>query len=98
METGRVRLKWGHPQARERAVPAAFDVRGVKTGMLYSAEIVGAVAEELRGTRAPLVVDPVMVATVGASLARDDFRDALVARVLPLATLATPKRYAARRL
>ena len=88
----------GEIRAQVRAVLDDFDVRAVKTGMLYSAEIVGAVAEELRGTRAPLVVDPVMVATVGASLERDDFRDALVERLLPLATLVTPNRHEAHRL
>src|SRR3972149_5701825 len=49
-----------------RAVLDVCDVRGAKTGMLYSAEIVGAVAKELDREDFPLVVDPVMVATVGA--------------------------------
>src|SRR3989304_1778146 len=48
-----------------RAVLHDFDVRGAKTGMLYSADIVKTVANELEGTTFPLVVDPVMVATVG---------------------------------
>ena len=81
-----------------RAVLDDFDVRGAKTGMLYSAEIVGAVAKELDREDFPLVVDPVMVATVGASLERDDFRDALVDRLLDRATLVTPNRHEAERL
>lgn len=85
-------------RAQLRAVLDDFDVRGAKTGMLYSAEIVGTVAQELEGTRFPLVVDPVMVATVGARLERDDFRDALVERLLPRADLVTPNRREAERL
>ncbi len=81
-----------------RAVLDDFDVRAAKTGMLYSADIVTAVAEELRGTDLPLVVDPVMVATVGARLERDDFRDALVERLLGRADLVTPNRHEAERL
>lgn len=81
-----------------RAVLRDFDVRGAKTGMLYSAEIVRTVARELRRTSFPLVVDPVMVATVGASLQRDDFRDALVDHLLERATVVTPNRYEAERL
>ncbi len=81
-----------------RAVLSDFDVRGAKTGMLYSADIVRAVAKELDGEDFPLVVDPVMVATVGASLEREDFRDALVGRLLPRATLVTPNRHEAERL
>src|SRR5256886_4536904 len=70
-----------------RAVLGDFDVRAAKTGMLFSAEIVRTVARELRGTTFPLVVDPVMVATVGARLEQDDFGDALVDHLLGLAAL-----------
>ncbi len=85
-------------RAQLRAVLDDFDVRGAKTGMLYSADIVAAVAEELRDTDFPLVVDPVMIATVGARLERDDFRDALVERLLNRADLVTPNRHEAERL
>lgn len=85
-------------RAQLRAVLDDFDVRGAKTGMLYSADIVNAVASELGATDFPLVVDPVMVATVGARLERDDFRDALVECLLPRADLVTPNRREAERL
>jgi hydroxymethylpyrimidine kinase/phosphomethylpyrimidine kinase len=85
-------------RAQLHAVLSDFDVRAAKTGMLYSAEIVRAVANGLRGTKFPLVVDPVMVATVGASLRRADFADALTRHLLPRATLVTPNRYEAERL
>ena len=81
-----------------RAVLADFDVRAAKTGMLYSADIVRAVANGLGGTKFPLVVDPVMVATVGASLERADFTAALTRHLLPRAALVTPNRYEAGRL
>ncbi len=81
-----------------RAVLGDFNVRAAKTGMLYSAEIVRVVARELRGTTFPLVVDPVMVATVGASLEKVDFADALVDRLLGRAALVTPNRFEAERL
>jgi len=85
-------------RAQLRAVLGDFDVRGAKTGMLYSADIVRTVADELEGTAFPLVVDPVMVATVGASLQRSDFAAALSRHLLPKATLVTPNRYEAERL
>jgi hydroxymethylpyrimidine kinase/phosphomethylpyrimidine kinase len=81
-----------------RAVLDDFDVRAAKTGMLYSAEIVRVVARELGHTRFPLVVDPVMIATVGARLERDDFRAALIDRLLDRATLVTPNAHEAERL
>jgi hydroxymethylpyrimidine/phosphomethylpyrimidine kinase len=74
-----------------RAVCEAFPVRAVKTGMLYSAPIIRAVAKAVVANRLPnLVVDPVMVATSGARLLRQDAFDALCRRLLPLARVATP--------
>src|SRR5437660_10204789 len=81
-----------------RAVLDDFDVRAAKTGMLFSAAIVRTVARELRRTSFPLVVDPVMIATVGARLEKDDFQTALVDRLLDRASLLTPNRHEAERL
>jgi hydroxymethylpyrimidine/phosphomethylpyrimidine kinase len=72
---------------------AVFDDIGVdaaKTGMLYSRRIVEAVAGYLAGHRVPLVVDPVMVASSGATLLEDDAVEALVRLLFPLATVVTP--------
>jgi hydroxymethylpyrimidine/phosphomethylpyrimidine kinase len=74
-----------------RTVCAGFPVAAAKTGMLYAADIVGAVARAVRACRIPLlVVDPVMVATSGARLLREDAVAALCRRLLPLATVITP--------
>jgi hydroxymethylpyrimidine/phosphomethylpyrimidine kinase len=73
------------------AVLSAFSVGGIKTGMLFSAEIIAVVANRLAAQpRLPLVVDPVMVATSGARLLRDDACAVLRERLLPLATIVTP--------
>lgn len=68
-----------------------FDVRAVKIGMLGEARVIHAVADAL-AQHAPRVVvlDPVMVATSGARLLADDAVEALVSRLLPLATVVTP--------
>ena len=81
-----------------RSVLGDFEVRAAKTGMLYSADIVRTVARALRGAAFPVVVDPVMVATVGASLEQDDFADTLVDHLLGRAALVTPNRFEAERL
>jgi len=70
---------------------AELPPRAVKTGMLYSADIIRTVAEFFdKGRRPPLVVDPVMVATSGAVLLKPSAIRALKERLLPLATLITP--------
>jgi len=66
----------------------------VKIGMLASAGVIRTVADRLRfhlgGTNPPIVLDPVMVAKSGDRLLREDAVEALVAELLPLATLVTP--------
>jgi len=73
------------------AVFAELRPNAVKTGMLYSTEIIRVVAEFFeQGKRPELVVDPVMVATSGAVLLKPSAIRALKELLLPLATLVTP--------
>jgi hydroxymethylpyrimidine/phosphomethylpyrimidine kinase len=73
------------------AVFAELPPSAAKTGMLFSAPIIRAVAIWFGSHRSvPLVVDPVMVATSGARLLQEPAMRALRERLLPLATLATP--------
>jgi hydroxymethylpyrimidine/phosphomethylpyrimidine kinase len=64
----------------------------IKTGMLGSARVIEAVAGvcESLAFGVPLVVDPVMVAKGGARLLDKGAHEALVLRLLPLASLLTP--------
>ena len=61
-----------------------------KTGMLFSAELIEAVAETLAPRGLPLVVDPVMLASSGSRLLLPDAVGTLVGRLFPLATVVTP--------
>ena len=63
----------------------------VKIGMVSSSALIETIAEKLRQYDAKhIVVDPVMVATSGSKLLRDDAVDALTARLLPMAEVLTP--------
>jgi hydroxymethylpyrimidine/phosphomethylpyrimidine kinase len=66
--------------------------RAIKTGMLFSAEIIAAVVSFLRHHRrdTKLVVDPVMVATSGARLLEQSAIVALREGLFPLCDLITP--------
>lgn len=68
----------------------AFPVSAVKTGMLFSAAIIEAVADQLGGRAIPLVIDPVMVASSGDPLLRKSAVDAYRRLLFPLAALVTP--------
>jgi hydroxymethylpyrimidine/phosphomethylpyrimidine kinase len=65
-------------------------VHAAKTGMLFSRSVIETVADFLDGRRIPLVVDPVLVASSGASLLQADAVETLVSRLFPLATVVTP--------
>lgn len=79
-----------------RAILAGFRPAAAKTGMLYAREIIQTVADQLRQTKIPLVVDPVMVATSGAVLLRPSAIRELTSDLFPRATLVTPNLDEAR--
>lgn len=80
-------------KAQIDAVFADISPAAVKTGMLFSAPIVEAVAEALgRHGVSNLVVDPVMVSTSGKRLIADDAVEAMRRTLFPLLTLITPNR------
>lgn len=67
-------------------------VQAAKTGMLASAEIIGAVADTWRGLGAdiPLVVDPVCASMHGDPLLHPSALDSVRTELFPIATLVTP--------
>jgi len=77
-------------RAQLEAVFSDIGVDAAKTGMLFSRRLIDTVAWYLAEHPVPLVVDPVMVASSGARLLREDAVETLVARLVPLATVITP--------
>jgi hydroxymethylpyrimidine/phosphomethylpyrimidine kinase len=73
------------------AVCDGFGVAAAKTGMLFSGNIIMAVAEAISMQNIQnLVVDPVMVATSGSRLLKEEAVTAMIESILPLATVITP--------
>jgi hydroxymethylpyrimidine kinase/phosphomethylpyrimidine kinase len=76
-----------------------FEIVAIKTGMLPSAEIIGAVAAFIRAHPVPhIVVDPVLMSTSGFELVGDQALDALRNDLFPLGSLITPNLVEAQRL
>jgi hydroxymethylpyrimidine/phosphomethylpyrimidine kinase len=85
--------------AQVRAVAADIGVDAVKIGMLGDVATIEAVDEALDLVgEAPIVLDPVMVAESGAVLLDPEAVAALIERLLPRATVATPNVSEARAL
>jgi len=73
------------------AVATDIGVDAAKTGMLSSSEIMTVVAGKIEQYGIEkLVVDPVMVAKGGAMLIRQEAKQTLIDRLLPLAFVITP--------
>ena len=75
-----------------KAIIADLKIDAIKIGMLGSKEIVSKVARIIRESNLniPIVIDPVMVATSGASLLNQDAITCLKRELIPQATLLTP--------
>ena len=85
-----------HVAAQLAAVLDDIGADAVKTGMLFSAPLIDTVVDVLGPWRLPLVVDPVLVASSGARLLRDDAVTTLIGRLFPIATVVTPNLPEAR--
>ncbi len=82
-----------------RVVFADLPVRAIKIGLLATAEIAGAVADLLQQhPHVPLILDPVLVAAGGATLAEDALTAVLLDRLLSATTILTPNALEIRRL
>ena len=77
-------------EAQARAVLDDIGADAIKTGMLGSVDVVECVAALLDSSKAPAVIDPVMIAKGGASLLDDRAIDTVRRLMIPRAALLTP--------
>ena len=84
--------------AQIKALLDDFEISAFKTGMLPSAEIIGAVTAALGGyPNTYLVVDPVLWSSTGFDLAGHSTAS-LIERIFPIASLVTPNAKEAARI
>ena len=76
----------------------SYEVEFIKTGMLYSPEIIKLVSKKIDEYDLKAVVDPVMVATSGGDLTKEDIAKALNKYLLPKSILTTPNIAEAEKL
>ena len=80
-----------HVISQIRAVLDDIGTDTIKIGMLYSSDIILAVANTLKDySFSALVIDPVMISTSGSKLLDDTAIDSLKKHLLPLAAVITP--------
>ena len=77
-----------------RVLLADLPVRAIKLGVLPTAAVCVAVAEILDGHEdIPVVMDPVLVAAGGGTLADADVIEPMISRLVPHATVLTPNAH-----
>ena len=72
------------------AVFRDMPVKAIKTGMLFSEDIIKAVSQLLAEKDVLVVIDPVMIAKGGATLLQPNAITALKKYLIPIATVITP--------
>jgi hydroxymethylpyrimidine kinase/phosphomethylpyrimidine kinase len=80
-------------RAQLQAIFDELPPKAAKTGLLYSAEIIEAIADffsRLKRRKPPLIVDPVITSTSGSELLKNKALETLKKRLLPMAALVTP--------
>ena len=92
--TGVRGIRESTPEFLKHQIDAVFEdiyPDAVKIGMVASGELICVIADRLKHYRAKnVVVDPVMVASSGSSLMKNDAVRTLVEELLPVSTLVTP--------
>lgn len=92
--TGVFAIQESTPSFLKAQIDAVFEdifPDAVKIGMVSSCELIQVIAERLRFYKAKnIVVDPVMVATSGSALMKNEAIQTLIDELFPLATLITP--------
>ena len=92
--TGVRAIQESTPDFLKQQLDAVFDdiyPDAVKIGMVASSELIRVIADRLKFYDAKnVVVDPVMVATSGSALLKNDAVNTLIEELLPISTLVTP--------
>ena len=92
--TGVRAIQESTPDFLKQQIDAVFEdiyPDAVKIGMVASSELICVIADRLRYYDAKnVVIDPVMVATSGSALIKNDAVKTLIRELLPVSTLVTP--------
>ena len=92
--TGVRAIQESTPDFLKQQIDAVFEdiyPDAVKIGMVASSELICVIADRLRYHKANnIVIDPVMVASAGSSLMKQNAVQTLIQELLPISTLVTP--------
>jgi len=73
-----------------------FHIDAIKIGMVYNSQIIKVIHSKLRNIKVPMVVDPIIKSTTGATLLRKSALHDYKKLIIPLADVITPNKYEAK--
>lgn len=88
----------GTVRAQINALSDSFRPQAIKLGMIGSQENAAIIADFLQKNPIPIVVDPIMIASAGMRLTREDAVQTLQEKIFPHTTLLTPNIVEAKTL
>jgi len=75
-----------------------FHIDAIKIGMVYDSQIIKVIHSKLKNIRVPIVVDPIIKSTTGATLLKKSALRDYKKMMVPLADVITPNRFEAKAL
>lgn len=70
----------------------------IKIGMIYNKENIRTICREVKMTDAPIVLDPILLASSGGQLLLPDSFESFMTELIPLSTIITPNRLEAQKI
>jgi len=73
-----------------------FHIDAIKIGMVYNSQIIKVIHSKLRNIKVPIVIDPIIKSTTGATLLKKSALHDYKKMIVPLADVITPNKYEAK--
>jgi len=82
--------------AQINSILSDFHIDAIKIGMVYNSQIINVIHSKLRNIKVPIVVDPIIKSTTGATLLKKSALRDYKKLIIPLANVITPNKYEAK--
>jgi len=85
-------------RAQLDSILSDFHIDAIKIGMVYNSQIIKVIHSKLRNIKVPIVVDPIIKSTTGATLLKKSALHDYKKMIVPLADVITPNKFEAKSL
>ena len=83
-------------RAQLDSILSDFHIDAIKIGMVYNSQIIKVIHSKLRNIKIPIIIDPIIKSTTGATLLKKSALHDYKKMMIPLADVITQNKYEAR--